>query len=128
FAGSAFTVKNSAALSAELFCADSLLVHDKTKATAPRLLLFKHFSFNPFSNGFEVACEIRLKLKELLEKPVAVGIESIINLLAPPAHRAKGLLPPPGLAPRLLLILRLFLWLEALTRRVTPGPSCECTF
>jgi len=83
FAGSAFTVKNSAALSAELFCADSLLVHDKTKATAPRLLLFKHFSFNPFSNGFEVACEIRLKLKELLEKPVAVGIESIINLLAP---------------------------------------------
>src|SRR5213082_37637 len=37
FAGSAFTVKNSAALSAELFCADSLLVHDKTKATAPRL-------------------------------------------------------------------------------------------
>src|SRR5438445_6814890 len=33
--------------------------------------------------GFEVACEIRLKFKELLEKPVAVGMESIINLLAP---------------------------------------------
>ncbi|HEY6943898.1 MAG TPA: alpha-amylase/4-alpha-glucanotransferase domain-containing protein [Candidatus Acidoferrum sp.] len=83
FAGSVFTVKNSAALSAELFCADSLLLHEKTKATAPRLLLFKHFSFNPSPNGFEVACEIRLKLKELLNKPVAVGIESIINLLAP---------------------------------------------
>jgi hypothetical protein len=83
FAGSAYTVKNSAAASAELFCADSLLVHNKAKATAPRLLLFKHFSFNPSPNGFEVACEVRLKLKELLEKPVAVGIESIINLLAP---------------------------------------------
>ncbi len=83
FAGSAYAVKNSAAASAELFCADSVLLHDKSKAMAPRLLLFKHFSFNPCPNGFEVACEIRLKLKELLEKPVAVGIESIINLLAP---------------------------------------------
>ena len=83
FAGSVYTVKNSAAASAELFCADSLLVHEKTKAAAPRLLLFKSFSFNPCSNGFEVACEIQLKLKEMLDKPVAVGIESIINLLAP---------------------------------------------
>jgi 4-alpha-glucanotransferase len=83
FAGSAYTVKSSAASSAEMFCADSLLVHDKTKAAAPRLLLFKSFSFNPCPSGFEVACEIQLKLKELLEKPVAVGIESIINLLAP---------------------------------------------
>ena len=83
FAGSPYTVKNSAAASAELFYADSLLVHDKTKATAPRLVLFKNFSFNPCPKGFEVVCEIRLKLKELLGKPVAVGIESIINLLAP---------------------------------------------
>jgi hypothetical protein len=108
FAGGTFTVKNSAALSAELFCADSLLLRDKAKATAPRLLLFKHFSFNPSPNGFEVACEIRLKLKEVLEKPVSVGIESIINLLAPtepdrffetPAGRANlrfsGTLPAP---------------------------------
>jgi len=83
FAGGVYTVKNSAAASAELFCADSLLLHEKKKSAAPRLLLFKHFSFNACPDGFEVACEIRLKLKELLEKPVAVGIESIINLLAP---------------------------------------------
>ena len=83
FAGSAYTLKNSAVAGAELFCADSLLVHEKTRATAPRLLLFKTFSFNSCSNGFEVFCEIQLKLKELLEKPVAVGIESIINFLAP---------------------------------------------
>src|SRR5262249_52969220 len=83
FSGSQSPVKNSAAAGAELCCADSLLVHDKTKATAPRLLLFKTFSFNPCTNGFEVACEIQLKFKELLEKPVAVGIESVINFLAP---------------------------------------------
>ena len=30
-----------------------------------------------------MACEVSLKLKEPLEKPVAIGIESIVNLLAP---------------------------------------------
>src|SRR5438094_438307 len=83
FAGGVFSIKNSAARGAELSCADSLLLHDKSRATAPRLVVFKHFSFHPCPNGFEVACEIRLKFKELLEKPVAVGMESIINLLAP---------------------------------------------
>ncbi len=110
FASGAYTIKNSASASAELFCADALLLHDKSKATAPRLLLAKHFSFNPSPNGFEVACEVRLKCKGLLEKPVAVGIESIINLLAPaepdrffetPAGRSNlrfsGTLPAPVL-------------------------------
>ncbi|PYT94265.1 MAG: hypothetical protein DMG36_05800 [Acidobacteria bacterium] len=83
FAGGAFSVKNSSALTAELFRADTLLLHGKAEGSAQKLLLFKHFSFNPSPNGFEVACEIQLKLKEPLEKPVAVGIESIINLLAP---------------------------------------------
>jgi len=83
FAGGGYSVKNSAAASAELFRADALVLRGKTEASAPKLLLFKHFWFNPSPNGFEVACEIRLKLKELLERPVAVGIESIINLLAP---------------------------------------------
>ncbi len=108
FAGGAFVVKNSAALSAELFRADKIQPHGKAEATASKLLLFKHFSFNPSPNGFEVVCEIRLKLKEPLEKPVAVGIESIVNLLAPiepdrffetPAGRANlrfsGALPAP---------------------------------
>jgi hypothetical protein len=108
FAGGAFSIKNSAASGAELFFAGSLLLHYKSKATAPRLLLFKNFSFNPCPHGFEVACEIRLKCKERLEKPVAVGMESIINLLAPnepdrffetPAGRTNlrlsGALPAP---------------------------------
>jgi 4-alpha-glucanotransferase len=108
FAGGAFTVKNSSALNAELFRADTFLLHSKAEASAQKLLLFKNFSFNPSPNGFEVACEIQLKLKEPLEKPVSVGIESIINLLAPaepdrffetPAGRSNlrfsGALPAP---------------------------------
>src|SRR5439155_13837008 len=81
FAGGAFTVKTSASLNADLFRADSLHLRGKTESAAQKLLLFKHFSFHSLPDGFEVACEIQLKLKELLEKPVAVGIESIINLL-----------------------------------------------
>jgi hypothetical protein len=83
FAGGAFNVKNTAPHEAVLFRSDSLTLHGKTEASAPKLLLIKQFSFSPSPNGFEIACEITLKLKEPLEKPVAVGIESVINLLAP---------------------------------------------
>jgi alpha-amylase len=83
FAGGAFTVKSSAPHDAELFRADSLLLHGKTEASAPKVLLIKQYSFGPAPHGCEVACEIGLKLKEPLEKPVAVGIESVVNLLAP---------------------------------------------
>ena len=83
FAGGAFSVKSTAPHEAELFRSDSLTMHGKTEASAPKLLLIKQFSFSPLPDGFEIACEITLKLKEVLEKPVAVGIESVINLLAP---------------------------------------------
>jgi alpha-amylase len=58
-------------------------LHGKAEASAPKLLLIKQYSFGPAPNGCEVACEINVKLKEPLKKPVAIGIESIINLLAP---------------------------------------------
>jgi hypothetical protein len=83
FAGGAFTVKNSAPHDAEIFRADSLTLHGKTETTAPKLLLIKQYSFSSGPHGCEVACEITLKLKEPLEKPLAVGIESVINFLAP---------------------------------------------
>ncbi len=110
FAGGAFTVKSSAPTNAELFRKDSLLLHGKAEASAPKLLLIKQFSLSAAPKGFEIACEITLKLKEFLEKPVAVGIESIINLLAPaepdrffetptgPTNlRFSGVLPAPQL-------------------------------
>ena len=83
FAGGAFTVKSSAPHDAELFRVDALLLHGKTEASAPKVLLIKQYSFGPAPRGCEVACEIGLKLNEPLEKPVAIGIESVINLLAP---------------------------------------------
>jgi hypothetical protein len=83
FAGGIFTVKNSTPHEVELFRSDSFALHGKTEAAAPKLLLIKQYSISPSPNGFEIACEIALKLKQPLEKPVAVGIESIINLLAP---------------------------------------------
>jgi 4-alpha-glucanotransferase len=108
FAGGAFSVKSSAPYEAELFRADSLALHGRNEAAAPKVLLIKQYSFGPAPNGCEVACEITLKLKELLDRPFAVGIESIINLLAPtepdrffetPSGRANlrfnGTLPPP---------------------------------
>ncbi len=82
FAGGSFTLKNSSPLDAELFRAGSLALDRKTE-TPPKLLLVKQFSFGPAPHGCEVACELSVKLKEFLEKPVAIGIESVINLLAP---------------------------------------------
>src|SRR2546421_12991575 len=83
FAGGAFTVKSSAPYEAELFRADSLMLQGKNQSEAAKLLLLKQYSFSPAPNGSEAACEITLKFKETLEKPLAVGIESVINLLAP---------------------------------------------
>ena len=83
FAGGVFTVKNSAPNEAELFRADSLTLQGKTDSASSKLLLLKQYTFSPATNGFEATCVITLKLKDILEKPVAVGIESVINLLAP---------------------------------------------
>ena len=83
FAGGVFTVKNSAPNEAELFRADSLALQGKPDSASAKLLLLKQYAFSPATNGFEAACVITLKCKETLEKPVAVGIESVINLLAP---------------------------------------------
>src|SRR2546422_270436 len=83
FAGGVFTVKNSAPNEAELFRADSLALQGKPDSASAKLLLLKQYAFSPATNGFEAACVITLKFKETLEKPVAVGIESVIHLLAP---------------------------------------------
>ncbi len=76
-------MKSSAPHDVELFRSDALSLDGKTAALAPKVLLTKQYSFGPAPHGCEVACEIGLKLKEPLEKPVAIGIESVVNLLAP---------------------------------------------
>src|SRR5712691_6362239 len=83
FAGGAFTIQNSDPHDVELFREDTLALRGKTESAGPKLLLIKEYSFGPVPNGCEVVCEVVLKLEEPLEKPIALGIESIINLLAP---------------------------------------------
>jgi 4-alpha-glucanotransferase len=86
FAGGAFSVKSSEPYEVELFRSDTLTLPGKNESAASataKLLLLKQYSFSAAPNGFEVACAITLKFKENLEKPLAVGIESVINLLAP---------------------------------------------
>jgi 4-alpha-glucanotransferase len=83
FAGGVFAIKHSAPHEVELYRTDPLTLHGKSEAAAPKMLLVKQYSFGPAPNGCEVACEIMLRLKEPLANPIAVGIESVINLLAP---------------------------------------------
>ncbi|HYU22992.1 MAG TPA: alpha-amylase/4-alpha-glucanotransferase domain-containing protein [Candidatus Dormibacteraeota bacterium] len=83
FAGGAFTVKSSAPYEAELFRTDFLTPQGKNQSAGAKVLLVKQFSFSPAPHGFEAACEVTLKFKETLDKPLAVGIESVINFLAP---------------------------------------------
>ena len=110
FAGGSYTIKNSDAHDVELFRADTLTLFGKSDTPGPKLLLIKEYSFGPVANGCEVVCEVVVKLKEPLEKPIALGIESIVNLLAPaepdrffetPAGRENlrfsGTLPAPVL-------------------------------
>ncbi len=83
FAGGAFHVKSASANDVQLIREDELKLASKNGAAAPKLSLAKRFTFGTAPNGCEVTCEIGLKLKHPLAKPIAVGIESILNFLAP---------------------------------------------
>jgi hypothetical protein len=83
FAGGAFTIKSSDPHDVELFREDLLALHAQAGSPGPKLQLTKEYSFGPVASGCEVVCEVILKLREPLEKPIALGIESIVNLLAP---------------------------------------------
>ena len=43
----------------------------------------KRFSFGPAPNGCEISCEVGLKLKQPIEHAVMIGVETVVNLLAP---------------------------------------------
>jgi 4-alpha-glucanotransferase len=79
FAGGAYQVKSSSANDAQLLREGEL----KMKSSSPRVSVAKRFTFGPAPHGCEVGCEIGLKLKDPLSEKLAVGIESVLNLLAP---------------------------------------------
>ncbi len=49
----------------------------------PKLTMVKRFSFRAAPQGFEIGCELRIRAEEKPARPVAVGIESVLNFLAP---------------------------------------------
>ena len=83
FAGGAYQVKSSSAHDAQLLREGELRLGGKTAATLPRLSVAKRFTFGPAPHGCEVGCEIGIKLREPIGETFAVGIESVVNLLAP---------------------------------------------
>jgi len=79
-------------------------------ANAPRAAISKSFLFGPAPNGCEVSCDVSLKLSAPLGRHVSIGIESVLNFLAPAepdrffetpsgrqALRFSGILPAPVL-------------------------------
>lgn len=79
FAAGEYSVKSSGPLEAEIV-REAIL---PTKDGDVPLSLTKRFSFGSAPRGCEVACEVGIKLKQPLDRAVILGIESIVNLLAP---------------------------------------------
>jgi alpha-amylase len=80
FAAASYTVRRTSTHDAEFVREAELAA---VGVAGARLTLTKRFSFGPALDGCEVACELGLKLKEPLERAVAIGVESVINFLAP---------------------------------------------
>jgi hypothetical protein len=79
FAAGEYTVRSSGPHEAEIV-REAIL---PTKDGDFPLSLTKRFSFGPAPRGCEVACEVGIKMKQPLDRAVILGIESIVNLLAP---------------------------------------------
>jgi alpha-amylase len=82
FAGGSFSVKFSNAHDVEVVREDNIIIGNDG-ASMGKVLLSKRFSFGPAPRGIEVGCEINLRLVEPASHPFAIGVESVINLLAP---------------------------------------------
>jgi hypothetical protein len=82
-ASGAFQVCNSSATYADLQLEQSLLEFADDPANPPLISVAKHFLFGPAPQGCEVSCDFRLTLSATVRRSLAIGIESVINLLAP---------------------------------------------
>jgi alpha-amylase len=82
FAAGEFSVRSSAAHQAELHRI-TVIAMNQDEGNAIPVDVIKRFSFGPAPNGCEISCEVGLKLKQSLDRAVMVGIETVVNLLAP---------------------------------------------
>src|SRR5229473_2927003 len=81
-AGGEFSVRSSGPHQGELY-RQTVIGGNQGTDEAVSVDITKRFSFGPAPNGCEISCEVGLKLKQPLDRAVIVGIETVINLLAP---------------------------------------------
>jgi alpha-amylase len=81
-AGGEFSVRSSGPHQAELY-RQTVIGGNQGTGEAVSVDITKRFSFGPAPNGCEMSCEVGLKLKQPVDRAVIVGIETVINLLAP---------------------------------------------
>ena len=107
-AGGRYPLRASAANYADLQLNVDLPEYAVNGGRIPTLSVSKLFLFGPAPQGCEVSCDISLTLSAPLTRTLAVGIESVLNFLAPtepdrffetpsgPQNlRFSGVLPPP---------------------------------
>jgi len=78
-----FKVRSSSANNAELKLEIPLAEYAADPCTPPRLSVTKTFLFGPAPHGCEVSCDVALKVSTPLARPFSLGIESVLNFLAP---------------------------------------------
>ncbi len=82
-AGGSYLLRASSANYADLQFECELPEYGVPGGSVPRLSITKLFLFGPAPQGCEVSCDISMTLSAPLARSLAVGIESVINLLAP---------------------------------------------
>ena len=81
-AGGAFAVQSSGPFQADL-TQETTIRASHPSSLPTQVIVTKRFSFSPAPGGCEISCEVGLKLREPLDRAVIVGVETIVNLLAP---------------------------------------------
>jgi 4-alpha-glucanotransferase len=82
-AGGSFEVHHSSANGANLKFEQALPEFAADPGNPPGMVIAKHFLFGPAPNGCEVSCDVTVALSGLSTAPLRLGVESVINLLAP---------------------------------------------
>ena len=78
-----FRIRSSSENHARLFLEQDLPEFAADAGKPPRILIEKEFLFGPAPQGCEASCEIKLTLTGECKLPLALGLESVVNFLAP---------------------------------------------
>jgi hypothetical protein len=85
-AAGVFEIRHSSANNANFVFEETLEPEFATdQTTPPRVTITKHFLFGPAPHGCEISCDVNLTFLTPLSRTLRVGLESILNFLAPSA-------------------------------------------